>query len=101
MAARVLRRELKADPQVPLPLLREALELSRGSAEVRVLLNPDDYAALRDEVQTLTAEFSRVGATQVIADPRVTPGGCRVETRHGVIDQQFESQLSRIVEELI
>jgi flagellar assembly protein FliH len=101
MAARVLRRELQSDPQVALPLLREALELSRGSADVRVLLNPDDYAALRDQVQTLAAEVSRVGAAQVVPDPRVTPGGCRIETRHGAIDQQFEVQLSRIVEELI
>ena len=101
MAARVLRRELKLDPQVPLPLMREALELSRGSADVRVLLNPDDYAALRDQVQALVTELSRVGAAQVVSDPRITPGGCRVETRHGAIDQQFEAQLNRIVEELI
>ncbi len=101
MAARVLRRELQSDPQVALPLMREALELSRGSTEVRVLLNPDDYAALREQVQTLAAEVSRVGAAKWCRIRAVTPGGCRVETRHGSIDQQFESQLNRIVEELI
>ena len=26
------------------------------------------------------------------ADPEITPGGCRVETQFGVIDQQFEAQ---------
>jgi flagellar assembly protein FliH len=75
--------------------------LSRGSADVRVLLNPDDYAALRDQVQALAKEVSRAGTAEVVPDPRVTLGGCRIETRHGAIDQQFEAQLNRIVEELI
>jgi flagellar biosynthesis/type III secretory pathway protein FliH len=36
----------------------------------------------------------------VVADPQVSLGGCRVETRFGVIDQQFEAQLARIEQEL-
>jgi flagellar assembly protein FliH len=37
---------------------------------------------------------------EMIADPEISPGGCRIETLHGAIDQQFESQLARIEEEL-
>jgi flagellar biosynthesis/type III secretory pathway protein FliH len=33
-------------------------------------------------------------------DPSITRGGCRLETRHGVIDQQLETQLARIEAEL-
>ena len=35
-----------------------------------------------------------------MADPEIARGGCRVETRFGTIDQQFEAQLARIEEEL-
>jgi len=35
-----------------------------------------------------------------VADPDITPGGCRVDTQFGSIDQQLETQLARIEEEL-
>ena len=41
------------------------------------------------------------GAAEVVADGGVTPGGCRVESRFGLIDQQIESQLKRIEDELL
>jgi flagellar biosynthesis/type III secretory pathway protein FliH len=46
------------------------------------------------------AELARVGGAEVIADETISSGGCRVDTRSGAIDQQFEAQLARIEEEL-
>ena len=48
----------------------------------------------------LVEELSPHIETEIMADAEITPGGCRVETRFGVIDQQFEAQLQRIEEEL-
>ena len=39
-------------------------------------------------------------AAELAADENISPGGCRVETEHGSIDQQIEAQLARILEEL-
>lgn len=100
IAERILRRELAAQPDLPTTLVRESLELAVGADGVRVLLNPDDLAALGTHVERLTHEFARCGTAELVADPRITPGGCRVETRHGSIDQQIETQLRRIEEEL-
>lgn len=100
IAKRVIRRELTRQPDIPLALVREALELAAGSSHVRIHLNPADHSALRNQVQTLVREMSGLGEPQVIADEAITPGGCRVETHFGSIDQQFEAQLARIEEEL-
>jgi flagellar assembly protein FliH len=100
IAERIIRKELSKDPQISLKLVREALNLASGSANVRVLLNPQDHAALVGQVKTLVAECSRLAPTEIIADPKITPGGCRVETRYGSIDQQIEAQLKRIEAEL-
>jgi flagellar biosynthesis/type III secretory pathway protein FliH len=100
IAARLARRELSQHPEIPLALVREALELAAGGAELRLHLSPGDLAALKPQVEALMGEFSSLGAAEIIADPQVTPGGCRVETRFGTIDQQFEAQLARIEEEL-
>ena len=81
-------------------LIREALELAAGSAHVRLHLHPDDHKALGGQVQLLATAISGLGEAEVIADAGVSRGGCRVETRFGTIDQQFEAQLDRIEEEL-
>jgi flagellar assembly protein FliH len=100
IAARLVRRELQHQPEITLALVREALELAGGSPGLRLCLNPDDHRALASQVQALVAAVSPVGTAEVVAEESVTRGGCRVESRFGVIDQQIESQLKRIEEEL-
>ncbi|MCE5302730.1 MAG: flagellar assembly protein FliH [Planctomycetaceae bacterium] len=101
MAARILRGELRRQPEVTLKLVREALELAAGSANVRVRLHPDDLKTLGSEVRAIVDSMSSLGDAELTPDPSITRGGCRVDTRFGTIDQQFESQLHRIEEELI
>jgi flagellar assembly protein FliH len=100
IAAKIIRREVSRAPEITLTLVKEALELAAGSPEIQLRLNPGDHAALAGQVERLTGELGRLGATKIVADPQITPGGCRVDTRFGVIDQQFEAQLARIEEEL-
>ncbi len=100
VAGRLIRRELSRTPEITLTLVKEALELAAGSPEIRLHLNPADHAALAGQVEHLIAEFSPLAPAQVVPDPEISLGGCRVETRFGVIDQQFEAQLARIEEEL-
>jgi flagellar assembly protein FliH len=100
IAGRVVRREVRECPEITLALVTEALELAAGSPEIKVHLHPSDHAALGQQVQALTSRLARVGEAQVVADPQITAGSCRVNTRFGVIDQQFEAQLARIEQEL-
>jgi flagellar assembly protein FliH len=100
MAARVIRQELTRAPLIPLALVREGLDLAAGNAQLRIHMNPADHAALGGQIDRLVAEFSKLGAAEVVSDPEVSIGGCRIETQFGVIDQQFESQLARIEQEL-
>jgi flagellar assembly protein FliH len=100
IAARVVRKELIAEPEIALNLLREALELSLGGGAMTIRLNPDDHAALGKKATKMIAEFGKLAPTEIVADPQITVGGCRVETHFGTIDQTVEAQLERIAEEL-
>lgn len=100
IAARVIRGEVRRQPEISIRLIREALELAGGSPNTRLHLNPEDYKTLGAQVQALIGTLSGLGGTEVAADATISRGGCRVETRFGTIDQQFESQLRRIEEEL-
>ncbi len=100
IAKRIIRKELSQTPEISLTIIREALELAAGSSQLRVYLNPDDQKALGPQIESLVKELSELGTAEIIADPEVAPGGCRVETAVGTIDQQLETQLARIEEEL-
>jgi flagellar assembly protein FliH len=100
MAARIVRREVQKTPEISVKLVREALELAAGSAEMQIQLHPDDYATLGKQVDRLAAELSPAAQVQIVPDAKITRGGCRIQTQFGSIDQQFEAQLARIEEEL-
>jgi flagellar assembly protein FliH len=100
IAGRLVRRELDHHPEITLTLIREALELAAGSSQLRIHVHPDDHKAFGGQIEMLTKELAGLAETEFVADVEITRGGCRVETRFGAIDQQFEAQLKRIEEEL-
>lgn len=100
IAARIVRREVEKVPLITVDLVREALQLAAGNQRVTLRVAPTDFTALKPHIEQLISQLSSVSDTRVIADPNITAGGCRVDTEFGSIDQQFEAQLARILEEL-
>jgi len=100
IAQRIIRRELTQTPQITVDLVREALELAAGSPHLKIALHPDDFDALGEQIDRLIKEIARAAEAEIVPDLTVSLGGCRVETRQGLIDQQIETQLERIIAEL-
>ncbi|MDR3108637.1 MAG: hypothetical protein LBU65_02970 [Planctomycetaceae bacterium] len=101
MASKAIMRDLPSMNDIPIDLLREALELGVGSSVLRIKMNPDDLDTLRPQVNMLTESLGSATVAEIIADGRISPGGCVVETSLGVIDQEIESRLERILAELV
>ncbi|HVT30062.1 MAG TPA: FliH/SctL family protein [Lacipirellulaceae bacterium] len=100
IAERIIRRELSQQPQITLDLVADTLHLAAGMSEVTVHISPADHENLGTQIRRLTETLGRLSPASIVADPSITPGGCRVKTKFGEIDQQIESQLRRIEEEL-
>ncbi len=100
IAERVIHREIKRDPQITVAFVKEALELCSGSAELLVRMHPDDRTTLGAHVEALARAVARQGTAKVVSDETISPGGCRVETRFGAVDQRIEEQLNRMEEDL-
>ena len=100
IAERVVRRELQHSPEITLDLVREAVELASGTAQIQVHLNPVDHKTLGQHAEQIVNQLRELGPAEVVADEKVSVGGCLVTTQFGEIDQQIESQLARIEEEL-
>lgn len=94
LARQVLRQELSVNPNVLLPVIREALEMlgaEHRSALVR--LHPSDLEALQGLMAT---EFSGM-ALNLRADAALQPGGCVVEAAGMVVDASLKKRWQRAV----
>jgi flagellar assembly protein FliH len=100
IAEKIVRRELREDATISEQWLTEALELAAGASDITVRVAPTDLDNLRSHAEKLAATMSGIGEARFVADAAIEAGGCRVETRHGSIDQQLKTQLDRLFEEL-
>jgi flagellar assembly protein FliH len=100
IAERIIRRELSHDPQITLDSIADALRLAAGMTEISLHISPTDYENLGTQIDRLAETLGHLAPSAIVADATITLGGCRVKTKFGEIDQQIESQLRRIEEEL-
>lgn len=94
LARQVVRRELAADPQALLPVVREALALLVAEGRpATVRLSREDWALLE---QPLSQEFA--GAkVQWVSDAQVQPGDCLVESAGTVLDGSLDKRWRRAI----
>ncbi len=94
LARQVVRRELVADPQALLPVVREALGLLVAEGRpATVRLSREDWAVLEPP---LRQEFS--GAKiHWVPDAQVQPGDCLVESAGTVIDGSLDKRWRRAI----
>ena len=99
IARRLVRRELKADPAQIMAVVQQAAAVLPGaSRRVRLFVNPEDAAIVKEH---MTALPDHSGAWQLIEDPALMRGGCRIETEHSRIDASVERRLAAIAAEIL
>lgn len=101
IAEKLLRTNLAVQPELAEGMIAEALQLAAGQTQLRIFWNPDDLTRLGDRAPQIVHSLTACATAELIADPTVRPGGCRIETRHGEIDARLETMLQRIAEELL
>jgi len=97
IARHIIRREISLNPGEVVAAVHKALDcLPVSSRHIRVYLNPDDVALVRDALS------HGEGATQwrLVENPLIERGGCRVETESAEIDATIEKRLNAICAEM-
>lgn len=100
IAEKVLRHEMKSHEETLRVWMEEAIVAMRDVRELRVLVHPDDFAVAGRFLQQLSKAVPHAASVEILPDPEISPGGCVVRSAHGGIDQQLETQLQRLVEQL-
>jgi flagellar assembly protein FliH len=94
----LVRREVKSDPNLIVGVVREALSvLPVSSRNVRLLLHPEDAELIRDVYALGDTEVG----WQLIEDPVINRGGCKVVTDTSQVDATLESRLTSLIAPLL
>lgn len=95
LASSILRRELTIDSSQIAEVVHEALKsLPVNTENLTVYLSQQDH-------ELLSTRESLAQDWQLRVDPAITPGGCRVTTRHSVVDFTLEDQFQQAVNALV
>jgi flagellar assembly protein FliH len=101
IARRVTKRQAAIDPGVLTENIREAMSLAVHAADVRIVINPAQRQTLTQELPKLQLHWPNLKHVELVDDPSISPGGCRVLTRQGEVDAQIDTQLDRVIAELM
>jgi flagellar assembly protein FliH len=94
IARHVVRREIRSDPGQIVGVVRQAAGILPVAARrVRLYLNPEDATTVRE---TMKLSPGHDGTWELIEDPAISRGGCRVETESSRIDATIEKRLATI-----
>ena len=101
IARRITKRQAAIDPDVMTANLTDAMNLVVKSADVRVAIHPTQRKTLDAALPKLALQYPTLTHVQIIEDPNIAPGGCRIFTEHGQINADLDAQLDRIAGELL
>lgn len=98
MVRQLIRREVKLDPWQIVGVVREALSILPISARnIRVVLHPEDAVLVRD-AYTMGDHDQQ---WQIVEDPVIQRGGCRIFTDTSQVDATLDSRLSSLIAPLL
>ena len=98
MVRQLIRREVKLDPGQIVGVVREALGILPISARnIRVVLHPEDADLVR-QAYTLGDHDQK---WQIVEDPVIQRGGCRIQTDTSQIDATLDSRLNSLIAPLL
>ena len=101
LAELLIHRAIDLDPTVIADQLRQALCHVLSRVEVTVKINPDDRLTLEKIMPQFTAAPSQFQAVHLVDDASVARGGCLVQHGQGGIDATIDTQLERIIAQLM
>lgn len=107
IAQKVVGYEVANNNHLIEKVVAEAILLAGEQKIVSIRLNPVDVTKLKDAPSiTLPQGGGGVGwgadsTFEIVADQKINPGGCIVETDFGCIDARLETRMNEIIEQML
>ncbi len=101
IARRITKRQGLVDPATLAANVEEALRLVLHSHEVRIAIHPAQRQTLLRALPAIQAKWPQFKHIEMVDDEAIAPGGCRLSTNQGSVDADLETQLDRVVADLM
>ena len=100
-AEKVVLGRIAVDPEVVKPSLLHALELIPDPVQMTLEVHPEDYEYIETIKMDFFNQLKSLKHVNVISDPSVSRGGCRVHTPGGQVDATLEARLEAVRESIL
>lgn len=74
-------------------VVRNALAVLRNQKQMTLRLNPERVEVVRDRMNELLAAYPGIGYLDLVADARLEPDACILESEIGVVEASIDGQL--------
>jgi flagellar assembly protein FliH len=101
IAKKIIKREIKVDPQVILGNVEAAVEQIFGGGDVVLQLHPEDTGPVEQVLRNGPRWAEDVSHIAIRPAPELDRGGCRLLSGTSVVDLTVESQLDLIEDALL
>ena len=98
---RATKRMGRMDSSVAVNNTIEALKLVSHKSDLRIALHPTQKAIIAEILPRLQLQWPTLKHVELIEDDSILPGGCRVFTTQGSIDGDLNTQIDKIVADLL
>lgn len=97
IANKITLKEVKTDPEIPLRIIKEALNYIAEGTELNIKVNPEEYSFLEENLSKHIPPSQKI---KLIPDESISKGGVFIETSLGVIDATFEKRWKKLLDSL-
>lgn len=77
-------------------VVRNALAVVRNQKQMTLRLNPSEVEVVRSQINELLAAYPGVGYLDLLADGRLQPGACILESEIGMVEASLNGQLEAL-----
>lgn len=100
IAGMVALKEVNADPDYIRRLVTALLKQLGTKDDIKIYLSHADFQNANSLYQSLEKEFGKLSNTSIEEHPEIAPGGCKIETRFGVVDSSVSTQIENVMKSI-
>ena len=92
---KIIRNEISQGIDVTTNLVKTAIEEVKSRKKVNIFVNPKDLDLVEQAKDLLNTKLER-GRIELLADPSIGLGGCRIHTEMGWVDATIDNQFKEL-----
>lgn len=100
VARMVVLKEVELDREYLHRVVIALIQQLGTREDMKIYLSEADYGNLEQLKQAVEKEFGKLSNTTIEAGPEIPAGGCKIETRFGVVDASVQTQIENVMKAL-